>query len=145
MNEAVQKDILIAEDDKDDVDIFEIALKEVNIPYKLRHAENGDKLFILLKDKIPQILFLDINMPCKDGVACIVEIRKNREYDGLPVIVYTSSLYQRTIDECYWNGANLYVTKALTFLSLTKKLQKIFDIDWERHMYYPHKDQFILD
>lgn len=144
MNDASKKDILIAEDDKDDVDIFEIALNEINLSYDLRHAETGDELFILLKDRVPYILFLDINMPCKDGVACILEIRRNREYDTLPVVLYTSNLYQKIIEECYKNGANLYVTKAFTFASLTEKLQKVFAIDWDNYMHYPPKNQFVL-
>ncbi len=90
-NNILKRDILLADDDADEILIFETALKELKYPHTLRHAMNGDALFVLLKDKIPYILFLDIHMPCKDGVACITEIRKNREYDNLPVIIYTSN------------------------------------------------------
>ncbi len=124
MNNQMQKDILIAEDDQEDVNIFEIALKETDVVYDLRHAKDGDKLFILLKDRIPYILFLDINMPCKDGVSCITEIRKNRDYDALPIIVYTADLYQKTIDDCYRNGANLYITKPFRIKKLVERCKK---------------------
>jgi CheY-like chemotaxis protein len=144
MNNITLKDLLIAEDDIDDLNIFEMALKEVNVPYHLRHAENGDMLFVLLKDRLPYLLFLDINMPCKDGVSCIVEIRKNREYDNLPIVVYSANLYQKIIEECFRNGANVYITKAHTFTSLTEKLQKVFAIDWDDAMQYPPQSQFIL-
>lgn len=144
MNQSAQKDILIAEDDKDDVEIFEIALKEMGISYTLRHADNGDKLFVLLKDRIPYILFLDINMPCKDGVACILEIRKHREYDNLPIIVYTANVYQKIIEGCFRNGANLYISKTYTFTSLKEKLQKVFAFDWENYMHYPPMEQFVV-
>ena|ERR1700750_1930237 len=141
---AQEKDILLAEDDKDDVLLFELALKELALPYIMRHAENGEVLFVLLKDRMPYILFLDIHMPCKDGMACILEIRKNREYDKLPVVIFTSNLSDKIVEECYRNGANLYVTKTNTFNELTTKLKKVFSIDWDDYLHYPPQNQFIL-
>lgn len=138
------KDILLAEDDSDDLLIFETALKELDLSYMLRHADNGEVLFVLLKERIPYILFLDIHMPCKDGVACIQEIRKNREYDKLPVVMYTSNLSDKIVDECFRNGANLYMTKTDTFGALTEKIKKVFAIDWEDYLHYPPQHQFML-
>ncbi len=138
------KDILLAEDDSDDVLIFETALKELDLSYMLRHAENGEVLFVLLKDRIPYILFLDIHMPCKDGLSCIVEIRKNRAYDKLPVVMYTSNLSDKIVDECFRSGANLYMTKTDTFGALTEKIKKVFSIDWEDYLHYPPQHQFML-
>lgn len=138
------KDILLAEDDLDDVLIFDMALKQIKLSYILRHADNGDILFVLLKDKIPYILFLDINMPCKDGVTCIQEIRKNREYDKMPVVMYTSNLSDRIIEECYRNGANLYLAKTNTLSALVTKLKKIFAIDWDDYLHYPTQQHFVL-
>ncbi len=97
---AQLKDIILAEDDSDDVEIFDLGLKGLNFPYLLRHAENGDVLFIMLKDKVPYILFLDIHMPCKDGIACIAEIRRNREYDKMPVIMYSSEISEKDNRRC---------------------------------------------
>ena len=144
MTGILHKDILLAEDDQDDVLIFEMALKSINIPYELRHAENGDRLFVLLKEHIPYILFLDIHMPCKDGVACIVEIRKDREYDSLPIVMYTSSVSDKIVEDCFRNGANLYVTKSAAFSELTQKLRKVFAIDWDDYLHYPPHGQFVL-
>ena len=141
---AIEKDILLAEDDREDAEIFDLAMKEISLPYMIRHAENGDVLFVLLKDKIPYILFLDIDMPCKDGMACIVEIRKNREYDQMPVIMYTSHMGAKIIEESFRNGANIYLTKTNTFRGLTEKLKKVFAIDWKDYLHYPPRDQFVL-
>lgn len=139
-----ERDILLAEDDSEDVLIFETALKDAEIKYVLRHAEDGDALFLLLKDRIPYILFLDINMPCKDGVACIAEIRKNREYDHLPIVMYTSNLSTKLVDECFEKGANLYLAKAFTFATLTQNIKKVFAIEWEDYLHYPPKHAFVL-
>ena len=145
MTETIlEKDILLAEDDNDDVLIFEMAMKQMDFPYLMRHADNGDVLFLLLKEKVPYILFLDIHMPCKDGVACIVEIRKNKEYDNLPVIMYTSNMSNKIVEECFRNGANLYMTKTSTINSLVDKLKKVFAIDWNDYLHYPPQNQFVL-
>lgn len=138
------KDILLAEDDNDDVLIFELAVKNLKFPYLLRQAQNGDVLFVLLKDRIPYILFLDIHMPCKDGMACITEIRKNRAYDKMPVIMYTAEFSEKMIEECYRSGANLYVTKTDKLSVLTEKLRKVFAVDWDNYVPYPAQNQFIL-
>lgn len=139
-----EKDILLAEDDNDDVVIFEMALKEAGIPYYLRHAENGDVLFVLLKEKQPYILFLDIHMPCKDGLSCITEIRKNRDYDNLPVVMYTSEFSNKIVEQSFRSGANLYITKTNTLSELTAKLKKVFSIDWNDYLHYPPQNQFML-
>ena len=143
-NNILKRDILLADDDADEILIFETALKELKYPHTLRHAMNGDALFVLLKDKIPYILFLDIHMPCKDGVACITEIRKNREYDNLPVIVYTSNHSPSLTDECFAQGANFYLQKGYTLHTLSENLKKIFSIEWDSLMHYPLRENFIL-
>ena len=139
-----RKDVILAEDDNDDVLVFELAAKESEIAMDIRHADNGDKLFVLLKQDVPDVLFLDIHMPCKDGVACIVEIRKHHEYDNLPVIMYTSHTTEKHVNDCFRNGANLYMIKTRTIKELANNLRSIFSIDWKNHMYYPPKHQFVL-
>jgi len=141
---ALAKDILLAEDDNDDVVIFDLAMSQMDFPYLLRNATDGDTLFVMLKDKVPYILFLDIHMPCKDGIACIVEIRKNKEYDNLPVIMYTSNLASKMVEDSFRNGANFYVTKTNTINALVDKLKKIFAVDWSSYMHYPPQGQFVL-
>ncbi|RYZ47970.1 MAG: response regulator [Sphingobacteriales bacterium] len=141
---ATNKDILLAEDDRDDVMIFELAIDKLNIAHQLRHAENGEVLFDLLEERVPDILFLDIMMPCRDGAACVLEIRKNRNYDGLPVIMYTSLTGNPTVETCFRNGANLFLEKTNTVADLVEKLRKVFSIDWKNYMHYPPLNQFVL-
>ena len=139
-----ERDVIVAEDDHDDYLFFETAIKESAIPVIIRHAENGDVLFVLLKEKIPQLLFLDIHMPCKDGISCIKEIRKLKEYDNMPVIMFTSDIYHKTIEDCYRNGANFYMVKPDTFSKLADSLRKVFSLDWSGSMHYPPMNQFVL-
>lgn len=141
-NLSEEKDILLAEDDQDDVDIFRWAMDKTEIAHTFRHAENGDVLMVMLKEKIPYILFLDVEMPCKDGLSCILEIRKNRDYDKLPVVMYTSFSYPQYIEGAYRNGANIYITKASSMEHIIDNLKRVFAIDWKRYMHYPGRDEF---
>lgn len=81
------RNVLIAEDDDDDFYIFSKAIEELSIPIILSRAENGEILIKLLNEKYPDMLFLDILMPCKDGRQCLKEIRSDRRYDDLPIII----------------------------------------------------------
>ena len=137
-------DVVLAEDDKDDVLIFELAIDKARILINLRHAIDGDELFRLLKDAIPDIIFLDINMPCKDGVTCIAEIRQNPEYNHVPVIMYTSYNHSQKIEAAYKHGANFYLLKTESIAELAENLKRIFTVEWKQYMYYPPINQFIL-
>lgn len=137
-------EVIMAEDDKEDVMIFELAAAEANLAIHLRHAENGEVLFTLLEQAIPDILFLDINMPCKDGLTCITEIRSNPVYNNLPVVMYTSYKVPEKIDSAYEAGANLYLLKSKTITELAGHLKTIFAIEWQHQMHQPAYNQFTL-
>jgi len=139
-----EHDVLLADDDMEDAEIFGWALKQAEIPHILRRAEDGNHLFILLKEKIPYILFLDIMMPCKDGISCIMEIRKNRDYDGLPVIMYSSCLHGNYVDLSYRNSANFFLVKSHNMQDTVANLKRIFAIDWRSFLHYPIYNKFVL-
>ena len=86
-----EKDILLAEDDNEDVEIFDLALQELKFPYILRRAENGDTLFVLLKDKIPYILFLDIHMPVLSGTGFLSTLKNP------PQVIFTTAYQEYAV------------------------------------------------
>jgi CheY-like chemotaxis protein len=136
--------VLLAEDDDDDYLIFSLALEELTVKVALRRAENGDILMQLLEESIPDLLFLDLLMPCRDGKQCIREIRSNSAYDSMPIIVYTSLDDLKNIEFCYRQGSNLYAVKPSNINDLKAILQRIFSINWKDMLYYPPMSQFIL-
>jgi len=136
--------VLMADDDDDDFLVFSMAISE--IPYKilLSRVEDGEKLMHALQEKTPDILFLDLHMPCKDGTICLKEIRQNHQYDTLPVIVYSSLDDVRNIEICFRQGANLYVIKPNSFSQLKEMLERIITIDWRKAMVFPTLSNFVL-
>lgn len=138
------KDILLAEDDVEDALFFGLAMDELRLPYELRVAIDGNMLFVLLKDRMPYILFLDIDMPYKDGIACIAEIRKNRDYDSLPVIMFSAHVLSTYKEAAFRNQANMYIAKSANLKDITASLAKVFALDWKNYMHYPPFDQFFV-
>lgn len=137
--------VLIAEDDEDDFDFLKMAIQELSLSIIIERAENGDILLKILQDDMPDLLFLDILMPCKDGKQCLLEIRSNKKYDLLPIVIYSSVEHDKDVEFCFRNGANLYTIKPASLAEVRSILKRIFSIDWKKSLYYPPLPQFVID
>lgn len=122
--------ILLAEDNLGHCFFFKRALHQVAPQVNFSEVYDGDGLMTLLKNFIPDLLFLDLNMPCKNGIQCIKEIREDSTYDTLPIIVFTISNQVNAIQAAYGFGANLYFVKPGNFSLLVDSLESILSLDW---------------
>src|ERR1035437_3557922 len=119
--------ILFADDDADDRFFFDKALKELPIPTHFTTVNDGVQLMNYLSENsenLPDVLFLDLSMPNKNGLECLVEIRQNEKLKDLTVIMFSTS-YPRDIK--YENvminmlgeiGAQDYIRKPGDFVQL---------------------------
>jgi CheY-like chemotaxis protein len=137
--------VLIADDDDEDYKFLSSAIFDIKLTVILSRAENGGVLMRILNEKVPDILFLDVLLPVMDGTECLKEIRADRRFDSLPIVMYTSVKNFETIEFCYREGANLFVCKPNTYSELINVLSKIFSIDWKKMMYYPPFSQFVIN
>lgn len=139
--------VLMAEDDDDDYMVFSLAINELSVKVVLTRAENGEILFKLLEkdEKHPDMLFLDLLLPCKTGKDCLREIRANSKYDSMPIIVYSSLEDLQSIEFCYREGSNLYAIKPHSLKELKDVLEKIFSVNWKKMMYYPPMSRFVVN
>jgi CheY-like chemotaxis protein len=136
--------ILFSDDDTDDALLFTQAADLLTSPILLSFAEDGEQLMrYLSKEMLPDMIFLDLNMPVKNGIECLSEIRSDKKLDWLPVIVYTTSDNARDIDTCYELRANLYVVKPTSFEAIIKTLKKILTIDFKKQA-FPIRENFLL-
>lgn len=106
--------VLLADDDKDDRFFFEKALHEILPNSRLATIQNGEELMkYLIKNQrnLPDVLFLDLNMPRKSGAECLTDIKANAVLKSLPVIIYSTSLYDEVAGIFYRNGAHHYIRK----------------------------------
>jgi CheY-like chemotaxis protein len=127
------KNILIAEDDDDDFGFFQEAILEISPETNLIRAKNGIELIDSLKEQVllPEFLFLDINMPLKNGYECLTSIRADKNLNPLIIITFSTSSEKSIVDWMYNSGANGYLVKPNSFQGLKKCIQKAMVIDWQ--------------
>src|SRR3954468_2631058 len=101
--------ILYIDDDLDDHEIFGEVLKEINPDAKVTYLLNARNILDHLKPPLPNIIFLDYNLPIINGIECLKQIRSKKEYDDIPIIFY--SIYSDKVMHAHENGANSFIVK----------------------------------
>src|SRR6185436_6817793 len=125
--------ILLIDDDGEECFFFAEALKSLNLNYNLSMANDCMELFDLLDlREVFNVIFLDINMPIKNGKECLKEIKSYKKFSHIPVIIFTVSQYQKDIDDTYNSGAHYFVIKPDSKDKYVSTLKTIFDIDWTK-------------
>lgn len=140
--------VLLADDDSDDRMLFEDAVSEINLDVNLQTVPDGEELMRYLLTSavvLPEILFLDLNMPFKNGFKCLEEIRSNKMFHDVFIIIYSTTDNQSHVDRAYNNGANLFIKKPNSFTELKAILSRIFTLDLKRHFGAGRKNQFVFD
>lgn len=118
------KTIYLADDDADDRMLFEEALKEVTHSSKLTTAKDGEHLMEILNDSPPgnpDVIFLDLNMPLKNGFECLKQIKASDQFKDIPVIVYSTSCQQESIQKCMTRGQAIISVNLIRFKSLSSR------------------------
>lgn len=122
--------ILIADDDEADLLLFKEALKELKIRTKVHTVADGVQLMEHLARTdlpLPELLFLDLNMPLKSGIECLREIRGDSKFKDVSIAIYSTSSSEKDIEETFVQGANVYINKPNNFDALKKVLEKVVE------------------
>jgi CheY-like chemotaxis protein len=138
--------VLLADDDKDDRFFFNKALSEITVPTNFIAVEDGEKLMTWLSrnsGNLPDVLFLDINMPRKNGAECLMEIKTHAKLKKVPVIMYSTSLHEDVADVLYNKGASYYIQKT-DFTELPRLLEKALKLISEKGHSQPPRNEFVL-
>lgn len=122
--------IILAEDDVDDQNIFQIALEEIDSAIETQFASNGHELLNLLQTNRPDLLFLDLEMPYKNGLECLIEMKNNPALENIPVVVFSSTTKPSNIQAAYEVGAHLFFIKPPIYSDYLSSIKAIFKLDW---------------
>ncbi len=127
--------ILIADDDDDDCILTQEALAESRLANAARIVRDGEELMDYLYNRgqytdkklapRPDLIFLDLNMPKKDGREALREIKADSHLRSIPIIVLTTSKAEEDIHRSYDLGANSFIIKPMTFSSLVEVMKTI--------------------
>jgi len=140
-------DILLADDDIDDCLFFKEALDEILLSTHLTAVHDGEQLMQLLKDdtiELPHILFLDINMPRKNGFECLTEIKQNPRLKELLVVIFSTSFEQEVVNSLYISGAHYFIRKPSVFLQFKNIIQHTLTLIMQENVLQPTKDNFVI-
>ena len=138
--------ILVVDDDEDDRMFFEEVVKELPYLVHTTIARDGDEAIktLLQLAALPDVIFLDLNMPLKNGLDCLNEIKQNQKIKSIPVIIFSTSSYPTMINQAYDAGAHLYIRKANNFLDFKKSIQYVLSINWKVNISRPPREEFVL-
>ena len=107
--------ILLVEDSPSDAAILIAAFEDVGCTNPIRVVTNGIDAIAALEETIPQLILLDLNLPKKNGLEVLEEIKQHPIWLQIPTVVLSSSSSQSDIDQCYQRHANAYLAKPMEF------------------------------
>lgn len=136
--------VLLADDDEDDRIFFREALDEIPLSTSLDSVKDGDELMDLLQTGrlVPVVLFLDLNMPGRNGKECLQLIRMYNHLQSMPIIIFSTSANYRDVDEAFLLGASLYLQKPSGYSIMVKQLEKVLSINWNQ--FSRNRQQFLF-
>ena len=148
--------VFLGEDDPDDQILFEYALNELSPHYTLYSFCNGEELIHKLHERThrPDVIFVDINMPLKNGLECVKALRQLNHLDQVPIIILSTSADDFYVNDAYRLKADLYIKKPNLFQELKEILlfcfenligqqKKISRKDFVIHEIKSYKKQFL--
>ncbi|MBF4491008.1 response regulator [Flavobacterium sp. JLP] len=140
--------ILLTDDDADDREFFADAIADIHLNFPVEFCKNGLELVNRLYDKnlgIPDIIFLDLNMPIMSGIESLKQIRDDSKFKNIPIIaIYSTSATEDGIRDTFGLGANAYIVKPTDFNDLKKLLKKVIEMDWKEKLKKLEYESFII-
>jgi CheY-like chemotaxis protein len=152
--------ILLADDDLDDCLFFKETVEEYFPTAQLSILHDGEQLMQYLNDAVktqnlpagqagftslPDVLFLDLNMPRKNGFECLSEIKSSHKLKEVPVIIFSTSFEQEVVNLLYKNGAQYFIRKPSAFLQFKSIIhQTINMLIIPQNISQPDRENFVL-
>lgn len=129
--------ILLVEDNPAEARLTMEALGEAGIAHELDHVSDGEAAMAFLRKEEayingqrPDMIFLDLNMPRKDGRQVLREIKADLSLASIPVIVITNSQAKEDVDDVYRLRANCYLVKPPDLNEFFSMIQRVVDFWW---------------
>lgn len=122
------KSIYLVDDDPDDVAVFLEAVHTVDPSVSVDTCSSCEAAINFLNQQegnIPDLIFLDLNLPGMTGKQCLIELRKIEKLRDIPIIIYTTSDHSRDVEDTLKLGASYFLTKPGNFKVLCTILERL--------------------
>ncbi len=123
--------VIIVDDDSEDVALLRRAFRKSELNYTIVHHCNGEELIDALENKDrdqslwPNLILLDLNMPVLDGRQTLAQLKADPRFCKIPVLVLSSTSDNREVDSTYALGANSFISKSSSLLSIERTVNAI--------------------
>lgn len=139
---------MLTDDDQDERFFFADAVQDIHLNFPVEFCQNGFELLKRLYDStlfIPDIIFLDLNMPVMSGFETLKQIREDILFKHIPVIaIYSTSASEEGVKNTFRLGANAYIVKPTDFNDLKKLVKKVIQMDWKERLKHSKFESFII-
>ncbi|MER3434304.1 MAG: two-component system response regulator [Leptolyngbya sp. ERB_1_1] len=122
--------LLIAEDSDEDFEVLELLMQQMKVQNPIHRCTNGDKVLDFVYQEgeqsaasLPSVILLDLNLPGTDGRGVLEQLKHDRSFKEIPIVVFTTSSNPKDIEFCYQNGANGYLIKPVDSDELERTVQ----------------------
>lgn len=139
--------VYLADDDEADCLLFEKALQELPVKVNFTTFKDGEELMNSLSQSpnaLPDVLFLDLNMPRKNGFVALGQIKRDDKLLNLPVIVFSTANDQVKVKAVFRDAAHYYIRKPTKFSELKEVIYKALAIIAEGNMQLPNQENFVM-
>lgn len=135
--------IFYTDDDEDDLNIFADAVELLPKKIQLKTYNCGDKLLKAIHNPppTPNLIFLDLNMPGKNGFDVLLELRNSKTNHDIPVIIFSTSSEPAIIEKCRLLRANYFITKPVLMRDIIKSIEYALEVDWSE--FVPAGNNFV--
>ncbi|MBP6731144.1 MAG: response regulator [Chitinophagales bacterium] len=144
-NNKAKPRVLLVEDNPGDIRLTQEALKESQMDIHLDVVSDGEQAidFLMKRGKYvdsirPHIILLDLNLPKKNGIEVLKEIKAHDSLKKIPVIVLTTSDADHDISKAYSLNANCYILKPVDFDDFAKVI-RLIEVFWFNTVQLPHE------
>ena len=127
--------IFYADDDPDDIEFFKDALSLAADSVTLESRTDGDQILKLLDNPPPKpsLVFLDWNMPGKNGAYVLKTMMENEKMKDIPVVILSTSSHSQNVETAKELGARMYMTKPTQFKDLVNMIKHCLNINWKTY------------
>lgn len=124
--------VMLIDDNEEDTFLFKHAAKKARTDIDVSTHLDSAQLLAKLQSEaegeaapLPDVLFIDINMPSMDGITFLKSLKSHSALRGIPAIMFSTSAYKKDIDTCYAEGAAGYLVKPSGNKALVEKLEQV--------------------
>jgi CheY-like chemotaxis protein len=132
----IDRTVLLIDDDKDDLELLEEALKGVDLEHKVIEAHNGVEGLQTLNElasgqSLPCLIVLDLNMPRMDGKQTFLALKSDERFSDIPVVIFSTSSSQ--MDKTFFNHhQTAYLVKPVNYTELARTASRMINICYHR-------------